>query len=46
MIDGAARDRWMELMTAALEESMFAPEVRSVLLAYLGPAAAAMINSG
>jgi len=43
-IDGAARDRWMELMTAALDESMFAPEVRSTLLAYLGPAAAAMIN--
>ena len=44
VIDAAARDRWMGLMTAALEESMFAPEVRSVLLAYLGPAAAAMIN--
>src|SRR5580704_15332200 len=43
-IDGAARDRWMELMTSALEESMFAPEVHSVLLAYLGPAATAMIN--
>jgi hemoglobin len=44
VIDGAARDRWMEVMTAALEESMFASEVHSVLLAYLGPAAAAMIN--
>jgi hemoglobin len=44
VIDGAARDRWMELMTAALEESTFASEVHSVLLAYLGPAAAAMIN--
>jgi hemoglobin len=44
VIDGAARDRWMELMTAALEESMFASEVHSVLLAYLGPAATAMIN--
>jgi hemoglobin len=44
VIDGSARDRWMEVMTAALDESMFAPEVRSVLLAYLGPAAAAMIN--
>jgi len=44
VIDAAARDRWMEVMTAALEESMFAPEVCSVLLAYLVPAAAAMIN--
>ena len=44
VIDGAARDRWMEVMTAALEESMFASEVHSVLLAYLGPAATAMIN--
>ena len=44
VIDGSARDRWMEVMTAALDESMFAPEVRSVLLAYLGPAATAMIN--
>jgi hypothetical protein len=34
----------MELMTAALDESMFASDVRSVLLDYLGPAAAAMIN--
>jgi hemoglobin len=43
-IDGAARDHWMEVMTAALEECRFAPEVHSVLLAYLGPAATAMIN--
>lgn len=43
-IDGAARERWMELMTAALEESKFASDVHGVLLAYLGPAATAMIN--
>jgi hemoglobin len=44
VIDAAARDRWVELMTAALDESKFAAEVHSVLLAYLGPAATAMIN--
>jgi hemoglobin len=44
VIDEAARNRWMEVMTAALEESVFAAELHSVLLAYLGPAATAMIN--
>ncbi|MGE0713076.1 MAG: globin [Planctomycetota bacterium] len=43
-IDRAARDRWMELMTAAADEVALAPAVRAPLLAFLGDVATFMIN--
>jgi len=45
-IDEAARNRWMELMTAALAESGLPQEAHDALLAYLASTATAMINRG
>ncbi len=45
-IDLAARNRWMELMTAAMEESKLPPEVATILGKYFGDTATFMINRG
>jgi len=46
VIDQAARNRWMELMTEALGVSMIPVEAHEPLLAYLDSASTAMINRG
>lgn len=43
-IDLAARDRWMELMTAALNETIADEAARQLLHDFLGQVATAMIN--
>jgi hemoglobin len=43
-IDAAARDRWMELMQASLDECALAPEAAETLLAFFGPMSTFMIN--
>jgi hemoglobin len=43
-IGRAARDRWMRLMTAALDEAAFPPEVDALLREFLGSTATFMIN--
>lgn len=43
-VDRAARDRWMRLMTDALEEAVFPDEARQLLLAYFESTATAMMN--
>jgi hemoglobin len=43
-IDRTARDHWVEHMTAAVEASPFAGDVRAELLAYFDRAATALIN--
>jgi hemoglobin len=43
-IDGAARDRWLELMRAALAAEAPSPDVAAELDAYLAMAAEAMRN--
>jgi hemoglobin len=45
-IDAAARNRWMELMTRALDEAGFSEEVRETLLAFFGNTATFMMNRG
>lgn len=40
----AARDRWMELMNAALSEAAFAPEVDSKLRAFFDSTATFLMN--
>ena len=40
----AARDRWMELMTAALAEAAFPPEVDSKLRAFFDSTATFLMN--
>lgn len=44
VIDQAARDRWMLLMMAAIDEQNVAPEHRSYLEQFLGGIATFMIN--
>ena len=43
-IDGRARDRWMELMTKALDDAGFDPDVASMLVRYFADTATFMIN--
>ena len=43
-IDAAARDRWMELMLAAIDEQGVAPEHRAYLERFLGGIATFLIN--
>lgn len=43
-VDQAARDRWMKLMTNALDEVSTPPEVRRILLAYFDSTATGMMN--
>lgn len=43
-IDGRARDRWMELMTKALGDAGFEPEVADILMRYFADTATFMIN--
>ncbi len=43
-VDRAARDRWMQLMTEALEGAAFPEEAKQLLLAYFESTATAMMN--
>ncbi len=43
-VTAAARDRWIQLMTAAAEECQFSAEVQVVLLRFLGQVAAFLQN--
>ena len=43
-VDSAARNRWMDLMTRALDEVQFPPEVRATLDTYFHSTATAMMN--
>ena len=43
-VDRTARDRWVELMTNALEEAAFPDEAKQILLAYFESSATAMMN--
>ena len=45
-IDQTARDRWMALMEAALEEAALPPEAAAELRAYFQEGATFMINQG
>jgi hemoglobin len=45
-IDQRARDRWIELMTRALDETRLPPESDAVLRAFFGDTATFMINRG
>jgi hemoglobin len=44
-IDQAARDRWMQLMTASIDEQQIAPEVREYLVRFLGGIATFLQNT-
>lgn len=43
-VDKCARDRWMELMTAALEECQFPPAAAETLRTFFGDVATFLIN--
>jgi hemoglobin len=43
-INHAARERWMQLMTAALEEAAFPPEADQFVRTFLGEIATFLIN--
>jgi hemoglobin len=43
-VDTAARNRWMQLMTLALDDVQFPPEIRGTLEAYFESTATAMMN--
>ena len=43
-VDQAARDRWVELMTRALDEAAFPPEVDARLRWFVGETATFLIN--
>ncbi len=43
-VDRTARDRWMQLMTGALDEISAPPEARNILLAYFDSTATGMMN--
>ena len=43
-IDQAARERWMQLMAAALDEAAFPPEADRFLRAFLGEIATFLVN--
>ncbi len=45
-IDQRARDRWMELMSAALAESALPPDVESVMRTFLDGIATFLMNRG
>ena len=44
LIDQAARDRWLSLMSVALDEAMLPGEPEAVLRAFLGETATFLIN--
>lgn len=44
-VDINARNRWMELMTRAMDEAEIPPEVRGALMPYFESTATAMMNS-
>lgn len=43
-IDAAARNRWIELMTRAIEEASFPPEVEQILTTFFASTATFLIN--
>ena len=43
-VDQAARNRWVQLMSKALEEAAFQEEAKQLLLAYFESTATAMMN--
>jgi len=43
-IDAAARERWLELMDAALEEAALPPDVTAMLRDFFGAVASMMVN--
>lgn len=43
-VDQAARDRWMELMMASVDEQELAPEHRAYLEEFLGGIATFLVN--
>ena len=45
-VDAAARDRWLELMLAAIDEHDVTPEHRAYLERFLGDIATFLINRG
>ena len=45
-VDQSARDRWMKLMTKALDEVAPPADVRQILLAYFDSTSTAMMNRG
>ncbi len=45
-IDRRARDRWMELMMASIDEQRLAPEHRAYLERFLGDIATFLVNRG
>jgi hemoglobin len=45
-IDQRARDRWMQLMTTALDEAGFDADVKALMGEFLGQVATFMINRG
>ena len=44
-VDFNARNRWIELMTRAMDEAQIPPDVRDVLMSYFESTATAMMNS-
>ena len=46
VIDQRARDRWMQLMTRALDETALPPESDAILRAFFDQTATFMINQG
>ena len=44
-IDQRARDRWMDLMTKALDQSSLPAEAREAILDFFGTTATFMINA-
>lgn len=44
-VDVNARNRWMELMTRAMDEAQIPREVRTILIPYFESTATAMMNS-
>lgn len=45
-LDQSARDRWMQLMTNAIEEAQLPPDAAAVLLAFFEPMSTFLINRG
>ena len=43
-VNGAARDRWVQLMTRALDEARFPPAADAILREFFGAVATMMIN--
>ena len=44
-IDNRARDRWLELMSRAMDETKVPPDARSAILAFFGTTADFLVNT-